>query len=259
MCKICTYLRPGFGNTSVLVIYCYGTPQATAWGFFFSIFASQQNDMIELKLADPTPHELAEYRGLIKELKDKFPDAYVSIDRGDGDYALTTVSIWIDDERKTDWHSAIYPSVPNRGTAQIKADILALTFAMRELGFDIKFLDNDPPVREKVAITRGRLDSCVSLRQLVELLEDANHEKVAEVKVMIENKRKNGGRPSKKSVIDFIFSGAREEKRGHPVRTGADWARVKMEWRDKFATSKYAKMYKSLDEFCTFATEEECK
>ena len=220
-------------------------------------------------MADPTPHELGEYRELIKELKDKFPDAYVSIDRGDGDYALTTVSIWIDDERKTDWHSAIYPSVPNRGTAQIKADILALTFAMRELGFDIKFLDNDPPVREKVSITRGRLDSCVSLRQLVELLEDANHEKLAEVKVMIENKRKNGGRPSKKSVIDFIFSGTRGDKRVfssasgekqvQPVRTGAEWARVKMEWRDKFATSKYAKMYKSLDEFCTFATEEECK
>ena len=225
--------------------------------------------MIELKLADPTPHELGEYRELIKELKDKFPDAYVSIDRGHGDYALATVSIWIDDERKTDWHSAIYPSVPNRGTAQIKADLLALTFAMRELGFDIKFLDSDPPAREKVAITRGRLDSCVSLRQLVELLEDANHEKLQEVKVMIENKRKNGGRPSKKSVIDFIFSGTRGDKRVfsstsgekqvQPVRTGAEWARVKMEWRDKFATSKYAKMYKSLDEFCTFATEEECK
>jgi len=117
--------------------------------------------MIELKLADPTPHELSEYRVLIKELKDKFPDAYVSMDRGSGDYALTTTSIWIDDERKTDWHSAIYPSVPNRGTAQIKADILALTFAMRELGFDIKFLDSDPIVREKVSITRGKLDSCV--------------------------------------------------------------------------------------------------
>lgn len=215
--------------------------------------------MIELMIADPTPHELGEYRELIKELKSKFPDAYVSIDRGHGDYALATVSIWIDDERKTDWHSAIYPSVPNRGTAQIKADLLALTFAMRELGFDIRFLDSDPPVREKVVITRGRLDSCVSLRQLVELLEDANHEKLTEVKVMIENKRKNGGRPSKKSVIDFIFSGVKEEKKAQPVRTGAEWAQVKMQWRDKFATSKYAKMYKSLDEFCTFATEEECK
>jgi hypothetical protein len=215
--------------------------------------------MIELMIADPTPHELGEYRKLIKQLKDKFPDAYVSVERGHVDYASATVSIWIDDERKTDWHSAIYPSVPNRGTAQIKADILALTFAMRELGFDIKFLDSDPVVREKVSITRGKLDSCVSLRQMVELLEEANHEKLQEVKVMIENKRKNGGRPSKKSVIEFIFSGAKEEKRAQPVRTGPEWARVKMEWRDKFPTSKYAKMYKSLDEFCTFATEEECK
>ena len=215
--------------------------------------------MIELMIADPTPHELGEYRKLIKQLKDKFPDAYVNIERGRVDYASTTVSIWIDDERKTDWHSAIYPSVPNRGTAQIKADILALTFAMRELGFDIKFLDSDPIVREKVTITRGKLNSCISLRQMVELLEEANHEKLDEVKVMIENKRKNGGRPSKKSVIEFIFSGAREERRMQPVRTGPEWARVKMEWRDKFPTSKYAKIYKSLDEFCTFATEEECK
>ena len=215
--------------------------------------------MIELKLADPTPHELTEYRSLISELKSKLPDAWVMVDRGTSDYAMCTASIWIEDDRKTDWHSAIYPSVPNRGTAQIKADILALTFAMRELGFDIKFLDSDPPVREKVSITRGRLDGCVSLRQLVELLEDANHEKLQDVKVMIENKRKDGGRPSKKSVIDFIFSGAKEEKRAQPVRTGPEWARVKMEWRDKFATSKYAKMYKSLDEFCTFASEEECK
>jgi hypothetical protein len=215
--------------------------------------------MIELKLADPTPHELGEYRLLISELKDKFPDASVLVERGIGDYAISNTAIWIDDDKRTNYHSAIYPSVPNRGTAQIKADILSLTFAMRELGFDIKFLDSDPIVREKVTITRGKLDSCVSLRQLVELLEDASHEKLDEVKVMIENKRKNGGRPSKKSVIDFIFSGAREEKRALPVRTGPEWARVKMEWRDKFGTSKYAKIYKSLDEFCTFASEAECK
>ena len=215
--------------------------------------------MIELMIADPTPHELGEYRELIKELKDKFPTAIVMVDRGNGDYAISNTIIYIDSEKRTDTHSAIYPSVPNRGTAQIKADILSLTFAMRELCFDIKFLDSDPPVREKVVITRGRLDGCVSLRQLVELLEDANHEKLTEVKSMIENKRKEGGRPSKKSVIDFIFSGAKEEKRAQPVRTGPEWARVKMEWREKFPSSKYAKMYKSLDEFCTFATEEECK
>ena len=215
--------------------------------------------MIELKLADPTPHELGEYRVLINQLMYNFPSASIMVERGLGDYAISTTSIWIDDNKRTDSHSAIYPSVPNRGTAQIKADILSLTFAMRELGFDNKFLDSDPIVREKVTITRGKLDSCVSLRQLVELLEDANHEKLDEVKVMIENKRKNGGRPSKKSVIDFIFSGAREEKRALPVRTGPEWARVKMEWRDKFPSSKYAKIYKSLDEFCTFATEEECK
>lgn len=215
--------------------------------------------MIELKLADPTPHELSEYRVLISELKNKFPDARVMVDRGYADYAISVTSIWIDNDKRTDSHSAIYPSVPNRGTAQIKADILSLTFAMRELGFDIKFLDSDPVIREKVTITRGKLDSCVSLRQMVELLEEANHEKLDEVKILIENKRKNGGRPSKKSVIEFIFSGAREEKRAQPVRTGPEWARVKMEWRDKFPTSKYAKMYKSLDEFCTFATEEECK
>jgi hypothetical protein len=215
--------------------------------------------MIELKLADPTPHELNEYRVLINELKDKFPDAQVMVDRGCSEYAISTTSIWIDNDKRTGSHSAIYPSVPNRGTAQIKADILSLTFAMRELGFDIKFLDSDPIIREKVTITRGKLDSCISLRQMVELLEEANHEKLDEVKVMIENKRKNGGRPSKKSVIDFIFSGAKEEKRMQPVRTGPEWARVKMEWRDRFASSKYSKMYKSLDEFCTFATEEECK
>jgi hypothetical protein len=215
--------------------------------------------MIELKIADPTPHELSEYRILISELKEKFPDASVLVDRGYADYAISITSIWIDDDKRTDSHSAIYPSVPNRGTAQIKADILSLTFAMRELGFDIKFLDSDPVIREKVSITRGRLDSCVSLRQMVELLEEANHEKLDEVKILIENKRKEGGRPSKKSVIDFIFSGAKEEKRAQPVRTGPEWARVKMEWRDKFSESKYVKMYKSLDEFCTFASEAECK
>jgi hypothetical protein len=223
------------------------------------IFAEQNEIMIELKLADPTPHELGEYRVLISELKEKFPDASVLVERGVGDYAISNTSIFIDDDKRTSWHSAIYPSVPNRGTAQIKADILSLTFAMRELGFDIKFLDSDPVVREKVTITRGKLDSCISLRQMVELLEEANHEKLDEVKILIESKRKNGGRPSKKSVINFIFSGAKEERRAQPVRTGPEWARVKMEWRDKFSSSKYAKMYKSLDEFCTFATEEECK
>jgi len=223
------------------------------------IFAGENEVMIELKLADPTPHELGEYRVLINELKEKFPDASVLVERGVGDYAISNTAIFIDDDKRTSYHSAIYPSVPNRGTAQIKADILALTFAMRELGFDIKFLDSDPIIREKVSITRGRLDGCVSLRQLVELLEEANHEKLDEVKVMIESKRKNGGRPSKKSVIDFIFSGAREEKRTQPTRTGPEWARVKMEWRDKFSSSKYSKMYKSLDEFCTFASDLECK
>ena len=94
--------------------------------------------MIELKLADPTPHELAEYRVLINQLNDKFPDAEILVERGDGDYAISNTAIFINDDKRTNYHSAIYPSVPNRGTAQIKADILALTFAMRELGFDIK-------------------------------------------------------------------------------------------------------------------------
>jgi hypothetical protein len=254
LCGIWVYIRPGFGNTSVYVLVSLDN----GLGISF-IFARQNEIMIELKLADPTPHELNEYRLLISELKDKFPGASVFVDRGAGEYAISNTTILIENDRRTETHSAIYPSVPNRGTAQIKADILALTFAMRELGFDIKFLDSDPVVREKVTITRGKLDSCVSLRQLVELLEEANHEKLDEVKILIENKRKNGGRPSKKSVIEFIFSGAKEEKRAQPVRTGPEWARVKMEWRDKFPASKYAKIYKSLDEFCTFATEEECK
>ena len=73
--------------------------------------------MIELKLADPTPHELGEYRLLISELKDKFPEAHLMVDRGDGDYAISGTSIWIDDDKHTAIHFAIYPSVPNRGTA----------------------------------------------------------------------------------------------------------------------------------------------
>ena len=214
---------------------------------------------ISIKLADPTPHELAEYRKL-EDLLYSSGNYQIHIIRSFGEYAMSEIIVSNNDTKhKTRKHTAIYPSVPNRGTAQMKADILALTFAMRELGFNVSFLGSDPVERERVTITRGRLESCNSLKELVNLLEDAGHEKLDEVKVLIENKRKQGGRPSKKAIVEMLFTHARSEKQAQPVRTGLEWAQVKNVWRDRFHTSKYAKMYKSLDEFCTFASEEECK
>lgn len=213
--------------------------------------------MIEVKMADPIPHELTEYNRLISALKSKYPAAAVHVERGAGDYALSGTTIWDDDLPKGSTHWAIYPSVPNRGIAQIKSDIISLVFAMRQIGFDIKFLDSDLPVRESVLVTKGKLESCVSLNQIVRLLEDANHEKLTEVKSFIEGKRRQGGRPSKRAVIEMIFLQGKSVDVLKPVRTGAEWARVKSMWKDKFIESKYSKMYKSLDEFCTFAPKEQ--
>ena len=175
---------------------------------------------ISIKLADPTPHELSEYRKL-EDILYASGDYAIDITRSYAEYPMSVVRI-LDKENNpiTRPHTAIYPSVPNRGTAQLKSDILALTFAMRELGFEISFLGSDPVERERVTITRGKLESCNSLKELVALLEDANHERLDEVKVLIENKRKQGGRPSKKAIVQMLFTGSVSEKRAQPIRTG---------------------------------------
>jgi hypothetical protein len=83
------------------------------------------------------------------------------------------------------------------------------------------------------------------------------------VKIFIEDKRKAGGRPSKKSVVDLVFERSSVTNttsnllQATPKRTGMEWANVKSRWRDRFSESKYAKIYKSLDEFCTFALDSE--
>lgn len=208
---------------------------------------------MEIKIANPIPHELEEFRRMVDHVKGM---GYgVEVKRTPMGYGISEVIV--EGDSRVVSNSAIYPAVPNLGIAQIKADIIALTFCMRDLGMEIVFMDHDLPKRESMTITRSKLESCVSIRQMLDLLEDACHDMLPAVFTLMENKRLSGGRPSKRMIIDLIFSNAPTSEARKPIRSGIEWANVKSQWRDSFAASKYANSYKSLDEFCTFASDAE--
>jgi hypothetical protein len=214
--------------------------------------------MIKINIANPEFPELSEYNRIMGYLKGQYPELSVSVVRSGDNYAMSKVSV----SRVRETHVlaegfAIYPHSPNAAIGQLKADIIAITRCMKELGIEFEYIDFHVSRPEQVHVTRSKMNSCVSVRQLVSVLEDANHEKLPEVLAFVESKRAKGGRPSKKSIIDMVFSSQEVDKRSSPLRTGIEWANVKRLWTDKFQSSKFVKQYKSLDEFCTFATEEE--
>jgi hypothetical protein len=208
---------------------------------------------MKINIADPTPHELREWVSIVKHVESL--GYSVLVVRGANAYGMSTVKLVGDDGVAT--ASAIYPAVPNLGIAQIKADIIAITMCMKDLGMYFCFINADLPKQESLNITRSKLNSCVSVKQVIDLLMETNHERLAVVLDAVEKKRLSGGRPSKKQIIDLVFQGEKKEVNRKPMRSGIEWAGVKNEWRDRFATSKYANAYKSLDEFCTFASDQE--
>jgi hypothetical protein len=214
--------------------------------------------MIRIKIADPLFPELSEYNRLLSEFKGLFPHVSVTVTRRSSDYAMSTACFTDSSTGRIESFFSIYPHSPNAAVGQVKADIMSVVQGIRSFGVPVEYIDSVQEPRESLHITRARLSGCVSIKQMVSMLEDANHERLPEVLSFIESKRASGGRPSKRSVVDLIFSGAKEEKRAQPMRTGLEWAQVKSRWKDRFHDSKFAKTYKSLDEFCTFATDQEC-
>ena len=213
---------------------------------------------MKINIANPTPHELYEYNRLLDFVYDLDQFESLEVTRGGNGYCSTLTRLTLKTGAEVHGH-AIYPHSGSVGICQIKSDILALTRCLEKIGEEVSFIEAQEEKVQSV-VTKTRLSGCNTLKQIVELLEDANHESLERVKVFIEEKRKNGGRPSKKSVVDLVFErkGTSEPvKAAQPRRTGMEWANVKAAWRDKFAESRYAKVYKSLDEFCTFALDSE--
>lgn len=209
---------------------------------------------MEINIANPIPHELEEFRRMVAFVES---EGYkVHVERTPTGYGMSRVSI-LKGTGVVVTNTGIYPAVPNLGIAQIKADIIALAFCMRDSGMQLVFLDHDLPKREKLSITKSKLESCVSIRQMVDMLEEVSHEMLPQVLNLIEGKRVSGGRPSKRMIIELIFGSADFKEVRKPVRSGIEWSNVKFMWKDTFAASKYAKVYKSLDEFCTFASDAE--
>jgi hypothetical protein len=116
-----------------------------------------------------------------------------------------------------------------------------------------------------------------SNRKAYRVLNKKRYPSVSKIKDIVENikstkvyKSKNYHRSTPTVIADIIFFPERiqalfepdkeeyVEKR-KPVRSGMAWLKVKNEWKTKFATSEFAKTYKSLDEFATFASNEECQ
>lgn len=211
---------------------------------------------MKVNIANPEFHELAEYNRMIKELREAYPGISMSVIRSGDNYAANRTLLRMDDVQIPIAEAVtIYPHTPNPAVGQVKADILALAQCMTQIGMHIEFVDHKAEPKESLTITKTKLSSCVSIKQLVSILEDANHEKLPEVLAFIEMKRTSGGRPSKKSVVDLVFAGVKPTEAKQPLRTGMAWASVKSSWKERFSTSKFAKSYKSLDEFCTFATD----
>lgn len=206
---------------------------------------------MELHLNIPSPfyHEFEQYQKLLEFLREQ--DIELNISRKSEGYAISKCIL--DSGTVVERH-AIYPNTPNAAIGQIKADIMAITMCLREFGYKVTFEDFEKEQPEK--ITKSKLNSCHTIKEVVNLLESVNHPDLKKVKGFIEEKRVSGGRPSRKQIIDLIYTEKDEIRK--PQRSGVKWAEVKALWRDKFSSSKYAKMYKSLDEFCTFAPDSEC-
>jgi hypothetical protein len=216
---------------------------------------------MRVNIANPTPHELSEYNRLLDYVYDL--DAFESLEvtRGGSGFCSTMTTLNLNTGASVKAH-AIYPHSGSVGLCQIKCDILALVRCLEKIGIEITFIE---PQEERTpsVVTKTKLSGCNTLKQIVEVLEEANHPALEKVKVFIEDKRKSGGRPSKKSVVDLVFerspvtNNTTNLPQATPKRTGMEWANVKSMWKDRFAESKYAKIYKSLDEFCTFALDSE--
>lgn len=241
------------------MLYCfllgYRTPWSNGTGGFSDFIAMRIN------IANPTPYELSEYNRLLDYVYDLDCFESLEVTRGGNGFCSTMTTLNLNTGASVKAH-AIYPHSGSVGLCQIKCDILALSRCLEKIGIEVEFIEAQEE-RIPSVVTKTRLSGCSTLKQIVEVLEEANHPSLERVKVFIEDKRKSGGRPSKKSVVDLVFERVSVTNnntnllQATPRRTGMDWANVKTRWKDRFAESKYAKIYKSLDEFCTFALDSE--
>lgn len=233
----------------------YRTPWGNGAGGFSDFIAMRIN------IANPTPYELSEYNRLLDYVYDLDCFESLEVTRGGNGFCSTMTTLNLNTGASVKAH-AIYPHSGSVGLCQIKCDILALSRCLEKIGIEVEFIEAQEE-RTPSVVTKTRLSGCSTLKQIVEVLEEANHPSLERVKVFIEDKRKSGGRPSKKSVVDLVFERGSVTNnntnllQATPKRTGMDWANVKTRWKDRFAESKYAKIYKSLDEFCTFALDSE--
>ena len=233
----------------------YRTPWGNGTGGFSDFIAMRIN------IANPTPYELSEYNRLLDYVYDLDCFESLEVTRGGNGFCSTMTTLNLNTGASVKAH-AIYPHSGSVGLCQIKCDILALSRCLEKIGIEVEFIEAQEE-RIPSVVTKTRLSGCSTLKQIVEVLEEANHPSLERVKVFIEDKRKSGGRPSKKSVVDLVFERGSVTNnntnllQATPKRTGMDWANVKTRWKDRFAESKYAKIYKSLDEFCTFALDSE--
>lgn len=233
----------------------YRTPWGNGTGGFSDFIAMRIN------IANPTPYELSEYNRLLDYVYDLDCFESLEVTRGGNGFCSTMTTLNLNTGASVKAH-AIYPHSGSVGLCQIKCDILALSRCLEKIGIEVEFIEAQEE-RIPSVVTKTRLSGCSTLKQIVEVLEEANHPSLERVKVFIEDKRKSGGRPSKKSVVDLVFERGSVTNnntnllQATPRRTGMDWANVKTRWKDRFAESKYAKIYKSLDEFCTFALDSE--
>ena len=233
----------------------YRTPWGNGTGGFSDFIAMRIN------IANPTPYELSEYNRLLDYVYDLDCFESLEVTRGGNGFCSTMTTLNLNTGASVKAH-AIYPHSGSVGLCQIKCDILALSRCLEKIGIEVEFIEAQEE-RIPSVVTKTRLSGCSTLKQIVEVLEEANHPSLERVKVFIEDKRKSGGRPSKRSVVDLVFergsvaNNNTNSLQATPKRTGMDWANVKTRWKDRFAESKYAKIYKSLDEFCTFALDSE--
>lgn len=130
---------------------------------------------------------------------------------------------------------------------------------------------------EPFKITYEDIAGQPSNRKAFRVLNKKGYPSVEKIKAVVDilrktkiYKSKNYNRATPTVIADLLFFPERvaavfepekkpEPEKRKPVRTGMAWLKVKNEWRDKFQNSEFATVYKSLDDFATFASTEECQ
>ncbi len=228
---------------------------------------------MKLTIKDPTTHELKELQRLKKYIKEKHNATFSATFETEG-YVFCYGDL-VDHKGSTMTHSCAFMPIGNTlgngiGKARVLSEILCLVQCLEQIGDIVEWMDEDEkeaPVKVNpslYSLTEEYIKGASSFAEAMRRVRDSGYPNYLQMEEYLngfKNSNGNRKRATKFDVIDYVFSNAAieptkpiaEQKRdSKPVRSGAEWSRVK-----KLAQKNLPIGYNSADEFANFASKSE--